>query len=340
MSKQRIKFWFLGLLAFSFITACGSQSPPSTVSVVSSGCRLVQHSIAKTQVCGQPKKVAALSPYILDSILALGVQPAAYAETVQLNLPRFDNPTAQIPYLGTRMTTQPVNLGDRQNPSLEALVRVKPDIILGERWLHQDKYQLLSKIAPTLLFDDAQGEEQHWTNDITGIAQALDREASAQKLVTAFPQQLATARQKLAPVIKAHPRVLVISTNQLASQIDVAPDSTVGELMNAIGFEIVRVKSPTTPDSWVQISLEVLPTIDADLIIVVAWAEKSLDHQEKAIKQVWSRHPLLKTMKTFQENRVFFVDYQLWGSNIRGPITDELILQQLPKLLLPLVGKT
>jgi iron complex transport system substrate-binding protein len=296
----------------------------------------VQHSIGKTQVCGQPEKVAALSPHILDSILALGVQPAAYAETVQLNLPRFDNPTAQIPYLGNRITTKPVNLGDRKNPSLEALVQLKPDVIIGEHWLHQDEYHLLSKIAPTLLFDDTKGEKQHWTNDITGIAQALDREEAARQLLKAFPQQLATARQKLAPVVATYPRVLVNSTNQLASQVSIAPDSTAGELMNAIGFEMVSPKLPTQSDTWAQISLEVLPTIDTDLIFVIGWTE-GLYNPEKKLKQAWSQHPLLKTMKAFQENRVFFVDYQLWGSNIRGPITDELILQQLPELLLPLV---
>ncbi|OKH29096.1 ABC transporter substrate-binding protein [Chroogloeocystis siderophila] len=127
-------------------------------------------------------KVAALIPHILDSILALGVQPAAYAETVRLNLPRFDNPATQIPHLGNRITTQPVNLGDRQNPSLEALVQLKPDVIIGERWLHQDEYHLLTKIAPTLLFDDTKGEKQHWTNDITGIAQVLGREDAAQNI--------------------------------------------------------------------------------------------------------------------------------------------------------------
>ncbi|AFZ29289.1 periplasmic binding protein [Gloeocapsa sp. PCC 7428] len=335
MTKYRIKFWFLGLLVL-FVTACSRQSPPTVVSVASSECRLVQHSIGETQVCGQPEKVAALSPHILDSILALGVQPAAYAETVRLNLPRFDNPATQIPHLGNRITTQPVNLGDRQNPSLETLVQLKPDVIIGEHWLHQDEYHLLSKIAPTLLFDDTKGENQHWTNDITGIAQALDREAAAKKLLAAFPQQLATAREKLAPVVAAYPRVLVVSTNQLASQVSVAPDSTAGELMNAIGFEIVSPKLPTQPDTWAQISLEVLPTINTDLIFVIGWTE-GLYNPEKELKQAWSQHPLLKTMETFQENRVFFVDYQLWGSNIRGPITDELILQQLPELLLPLV---
>ena len=54
------------------------------------------------------KKFAALSPHILDSMLALGVQPVAYAEVINLNIQTYDNPTEQIPYIGKWVMTQPV----------------------------------------------------------------------------------------------------------------------------------------------------------------------------------------------------------------------------------------
>lgn len=39
-------------------------------------------------------------------------------------------------------------------------------------------------------------------------------------------------------------------------------------------------------------------------------------------------------MQIFQQGRVFFVDFYLWGSVTRGPLTDRLILEALPDLLL------
>ena len=48
----------------------------------SESCRLVEHEMGETEVCGQPEKVVALSPHVLDSILALGVQPAGLAQSI------------------------------------------------------------------------------------------------------------------------------------------------------------------------------------------------------------------------------------------------------------------
>lgn len=42
-------------------------------------------------------------------------------------------------------------------------------------------------------------------------------------------------------------------------------------------------------------------------------------------------------MLASKEGRVFFVNYYLWGSHTYGSITDQLILEQLPQMLLPLV---
>ena len=61
---------------------------------------------------------------MLSMMLALDVQPSAYAEAY---LVQFNNSSKQIPYLGNFVTTQPINLGDRNSPSLETLTLLKPD---------------------------------------------------------------------------------------------------------------------------------------------------------------------------------------------------------------------
>ncbi|BDA71331.1 hypothetical protein RIVM261_002240 [Rivularia sp. IAM M-261] len=75
--------------------------------------------------------------------LALDVQPSAYADAYLFRLRQFNNHSQQIPYLGSFVTSQPINLGKRNNPSLETLTLLKPDLILG---LNFQENQLLSKI--------------------------------------------------------------------------------------------------------------------------------------------------------------------------------------------------
>lgn len=340
--RKQIRFWMLLLLATLLIIACQKfpSKSPTAPSNSMADCRVVKHEMGETEICGQPSRVAALSPHILDSMLSLGVQPIAYADgSRSFNLQKFDQPEAQIPYIGRYVTTQPINLGDRKNPSLERLAKVKPDLILSEDWLAEEHYSLLSKIAPTLLFSDVDDEEgdQHWHHDIEGIAQALGKEAEVKALLTQHSNQIAAMRKQLAPVAAAYPRVLVISSDNPTSSIYLG-DSTTPRLLHAIGFETVSPKnSPLISGGDSQISMEALPQIEADLIFVMAWSDEGLRDPQEKVKQQWAENPLLNQMSAFKAGHVFFVDYYIWGSVTRGPITDQLVLDQLPQILLPLV---
>ncbi len=335
------KFLILGILVCAWVTACTSPTtslPPTTSDSVED-CRTVEHELGATAICGQPEKIAVLSPHILDIVLALGAQPTAYAETVALSVERFDHPAEQIPYLGDRISTQPVNLGDRKNPSLEKLALLKPDLILSEDWLVRDNYRLLSQIAPTMLFTDEKDGTQHWRNDIDGIAKALGREKSAEQVKADFSRQLEEARQALAPVVATWPKVLILSVNSAMTDLAIAADSTVGYLLKEIGFQPVFPEPIIAGEMrGLQTSPEILPTLEADIAVVIGWDASELYNPEIKLKENWSQTPVLREIPAAKANRIFFVDYQLWGSITRGPITDELILKKLPEMLLTLLS--
>lgn len=342
-----LKRLLLALVAMGLVAACQrstiSNSPVNSSStagaaVSTASCRVVTHQMGEMQICGQPQRVAALSPHILDSMLALGVQPIAYAEVTALNLEKFDNPSQQIPYLGSRVTTQPVNVGDRDNPSLEVLKLVKPDLILAESWTAQEEYHLLNQIAPTLLFSDIKENEQIWTHDIQPIAKALDREREAEQLLATHAQRVAEVRTQLQPVVAAYPNVLLVAMNTFMNDVAIAADSTAGRLLEEVGFHLVFPQSVAAGETrWLQTSLEQLPLLKADIVMVIAWDMSNPYNPKEQLKHKWDETPILKTIPAAQAGRIFFVDYQLWGSVTRGPITDELILKQLPEFLLPLL---
>ena len=349
MSKlRRFLTWLICTLIL--ITACDrgaylqgnrSYDPASSnrpISTSSESCRLVGHEMGETEVCGQPQKVVALTPHILDSMLALGVQPAAYAETVNRKIQTYDNPNQQIPYIGKWITTKPVALGSRDAPSLERLALLQPDLILGENWSAEDKYPLLTKIAPTLLFSDNHqaNKPQSWQQDIEGIAKALDREDRVAELFAAYEEQIAQARAALQPVRQTYSRVFLINSD-LSTYVASMPESTTGRLLTEIGFEIVQ---PEGIQGDTEISFEIVPKVETDIIIVLSSLDRQLDlfnspdDLQDTLQKRWSENPLLNSMSVFQQGRVYFVNYQLWGSRIRGPLTDCLILEALPDLLL------
>ncbi|KAM3090865.1 iron-siderophore ABC transporter substrate-binding protein [Phormidesmis sp. 146-35] len=286
----------------------------------------------------QLQKIAVLSPYGLDLLLSLGEQPAAYAGVSASRQP-FNRPIEQIPFLGNRVTTQPINLGDRSQPSLEALALLKPDLILGERWQGtQGKNDLLTQIAPTVLLDDQYG----WQKPLQQVAQVIDRATVIPLLMAARKERITKAREKLAAITNTHPRVLLLSSGDLASGFYAFGQerSVYTDLIEALGFRNVRLDDSRFGGADAQISIEILPQIETDILIVIGWNENDADERPldwRQLQQAWNQIPLLKTLPISQTGQVYFMDAYL--TMVRGPLAEVQILNDLLQQLAPIPQK-
>jgi iron complex transport system substrate-binding protein len=333
------RFITLVLLSAILITACQSSSQQLKVESSlprSTDCRVVEHAVGKSKICGKPQKIAVLEPKLLSIVLALDVQPAAYADAYPVRLRQFNHPSQQIPYLGNFVTSQPINLGDRNNISLENLILLKPDLILG---LSSQENKLLSSIAPAVLID-IDTKERNWQDNIQIVAKALNQENNVPQVIASYEQQLAEARTRLAPIVNTYPRVLNIICSQAMDYIEVQYSGDAVQLLEKIGFQPVLLEDVERKlGARPVVNLETLSQLDADIVIVHTWLDQwdgnsTYDVPLESLKQKWVENPLLHYSRAWKEGRVYFVDYQLWGSVIGGPISDFLILERLPKLLL------
>ncbi|AFY71456.1 ABC-type transporter, periplasmic subunit [Thalassoporum mexicanum PCC 7367] len=314
-------------------------------------CRMIQHDVGETEVCGKPQKIAVLGSHILDLLLSLGHQPAGYAAPVDLlGLDRYDQPAMQIPYLGDRITTQPVNIaaGSYREPNLERLTVLKPDLIIGEAGGGGEQaYNLLSQIAPTLLWEGrtAQGK---WQQTIRTLALALGDKESADKAIATYEKLLTDAKQEFADVAAEHPQILLLVTNNLQDTIAlIAQNTYLSKLLTEIGFELVTLPSDLPVNA--PISVEALPDFDqADTIIILTYNldiedlsaatdEKATEivemHQAKAARQSWADNAIAQSLTASKAGRVHFATYYLWNG-LNGPIGTELILEQMGDFLL------
>ncbi|NDJ16450.1 iron-siderophore ABC transporter substrate-binding protein [Myxacorys almedinensis] len=309
------------------------QNAPLEQSVTSANCRIVEHEGGRTQICGKPQKVAILEPKLLSMALALGVQPAAYADYYTVRSPRFDNPSQQIPYLGQFVTSQPINLGDRDTPSLELLTLLKPDLILDVSWR---KNPLLSSIAPTVSIDI----DKAWQSNLKIVAQALDQEKNVEAVLTSHQQALDQVRAQLSSLVGTHPKILNVVASPTMDHISVDYGGNAIRLLEKIGFQPVALPTidPSSAERF-QIDLETLAQIDADIILVNSWRLDNWDGRSayqvplRDLQQQWAKQPLLHTSRAWKEKRVYFVDYYLWIGVTMPPLADSLILEQLPSLL-------
>ncbi|MEM7716099.1 MAG: iron-siderophore ABC transporter substrate-binding protein [Cyanobacteria bacterium P01_A01_bin.68] len=335
----------LGLITSFLLIACStskSNQIPIDSARNSEECQTIDHELGKTEICSQPQRIIVLGTNILELLLALEVEPIGYADYFSLPYSKFDKPKQQIPYIGERVTNKPVNVGTWSEPSLEAIVKLKPDLILGNVTANEDEYALLSQIAPTVLLK-SRTIYNEWQQDLQKIAQILRRSPKAQKVIASNKQLLAATKKQLLPITRNYPQVLLLGSENLNQSVQLeGKNSFCGSLLETIGFQLVSLRElEKKPLSVRLISLETLPSLDkADLIIVGAWnrdfsnVENDLvEHQLGQVRKQWKENPIAQSMSASKQGRVYFTSSYLCRG-LPGPIGTKIFLKQLRQKLL------
>lgn len=344
------KLLVLAILTAIAIAAChgaadnlahNNNTPLASSPAPSADCRTIPHEMGKTQICGQPQKIAVLGPELLELLLALDVQPAGVADYFAFRQAYYNNPGEQIPYLGSRITTQPANVGWSFTPSIEALLKLKPDLIVGSEF-NKAQYKTLSHVAPTLLLKwfDIQ-------TSLRAVGQAIRQPEKAEKLIAQRQQQIATARKEFAPVVAAHPKILLLDAAQIPAIGFISKPDSCGSIIEDLRFQ------PVYPPGWdatkpnsrsTVVSLETLPQLDnADSVILFGQNTSEFDqlkdmdnfgqHQLSRLKQTWEKNAIAQSLKASIARRVYFIPIYLCRG-LPGPIGTELYLNELRKQLL------
>lgn len=342
-----IKLLALTVFATVAIAACNGKTylptdsihrPLSQLSATPNDCRTIEHQMGETEVCGQPQRIVVLGSNMLELLLALDVQPAGYADQFAFHQGDYDNPSQQIPYLGHQVDTHPVNVGIAYEPSIEAILKVHPDLIIGSQWLNQ-KYKTLSNLAPTLLLKLFDME-----TNLRAIARAVGHSEKAEGIIAKIQQQIANARKDFAPVVAAHPTVLMIGSQQMQEIYLITNlNSFCGSLMKKLGFELVYPpRMNENALSYVPpISLEILPQLNkANSVILLGHnlnPIKEIDNFEEnqltGIKQSWAKNAIAQSLDASKAERVYFIPaYICLG--LPGPIGTKLYLNELRQQLL------
>lgn len=88
-------------------------------------------------------RIATLDDLSTEIVLSLGIAPVAVA-----NLEGYRRYVG----IGASLLQNAVSLGSPQQPDLEALLRLRPDVIVGVAYLHLPLFERLRQLAPTLVF--------------------------------------------------------------------------------------------------------------------------------------------------------------------------------------------
>ena len=288
----------------------------------------VTHALGQTTVPARPTRVVALGPHALDLLLSLGVQPVGYGEAAQLGVKTFGSPIRQIKYLGSRVTSAPLYVGDRFKPNMELLASLKPDLIVGEDYASA-AYPALNRVAPTLLFTGTHSGD--WQKSLPVLARALGREDRAAAVLTRSRAVLNEARGALAPWAGQRALVVWNSGGQNRELYTVlGPKDWTGGLIQDLGFRLALpgAPDPAMTEGYRTLSVEALGALDPDVVFVVA----SGTNTPTRAANDWKASALAGRLRASRAGRVYFVPIQLMG-RIRGPVATELATREVRRQL-------
>ena len=300
-----------GLAAALFLTACGGTSEADTGAQEAPADRAfprtVAHAMGETEIPARPERVVVLDTGELDSALSLGVTPVGGVTT--------DVSSGYLSYLADGAAdVEPV--GTISEPNLEAIAALEPDLILSNKVRHEDLYDELSQIAPTVF---AERVGAVWKENFALAAEALGREDDAETALDEYEEAAAA----LGEAIGNPAGTTVSAVRFVEGSIRVyTPSSFIGTVLADIGLAQLELPTDEVP-TFAELSAEEVTRADADIVLFSSYGAAE-DSGETAVLAgpLWSR------LGAVQEERALAVEDDVFFTGI-GLTAATLIVEDL-----------
>ncbi|MEV4477433.1 iron-siderophore ABC transporter substrate-binding protein [Nonomuraea sp. NPDC049504] len=307
---MRLRLAIAAMLPVLALAACGT----STTAEDAGPTRTVKHAMGETKVPMTPKRVVVLDTDKLDSMVSLGLAPVGAAQAQE-------NQTWPE-YLGSALAgTKPV--GTLQQPNIEAIIALKPDLILGSKFRQAAFYDKLSKIAPTV-FTERVGIT--WKENFLLDAEALGKKEQAQQLLTAYGTRAKEVGAKYAKLQVSIVRFMPTEIRMYG------PQSFSGIVVGDAGIPRPEAQQLNDQEDrrFGKLSQENIAKADGDAIFYSAYGENAAKAQAEV-----TGGPLWKNLGAVKSGNAHNVDDEIWMTGI-GVTAAGKILDDLDKHLAPL----
>ncbi|MEU0298583.1 iron-siderophore ABC transporter substrate-binding protein [Streptomyces sp. NPDC006175] len=267
--------------------------------------RTLTHAMGSTKLEAAPKRVVVLDVGEFDNVVSLGVKPVGYAPS---------EGDEAIPSYLRKEAGNPASVGTINSLNLEAIAGLKPDLILGSQLRAADKYDELSKIAPTV-FSIRPGFT--WKENYLLNAAALDRTAKAESELAAYE---AKAKKLGADIGPDKPTVSMV--RYMPDKIRLyAKASFIGTILQDVGLP--RPENQRIDDLATEISSENMDQADADWIFTGVYGDAKATERDTA-----RANPLWKNLAAVKAGQAKDVSDETWYLGL-GVTSANLVLDDL-----------
>lgn len=243
----------------------------------------------------KPKRIVVLEFGLLDELKLLGVKPVGVgtSDATEGNDPE---------HLQSFIKTIP-SVGTRDEPSLEAIAKLKPDLIIGDYSFIANILPQLNKIAPTILMNGILGNPSEQVKNLKTLAKITDTENKVPAILKQYNKIKAEAEKMAAKTPKKTILIGFVTPSGVFRVL------TANAIATPILSELNRKNLITEVDNMhrIDITVEGVISKNPDQIILL------LTDGNKAPYEKLSSNPLWKDVRANKNNQIYFMDRNVWA---------------------------
>jgi len=274
--------------------------------------RTFKHELGSTTLNSVPKRVVVLFNGGVDISVLLKVKPVGAVESY-IQQPFYEYIRSNL--IGVK------TLGDETQPNVEAIVALKPDVIIATKDRHEGIYKQLNKIAPTIVTKDL----ADWQDNLQVMSKVFNKEDIATAYLADWKKQVADFKRKLSAKDKG----------AAVSIIRINPNGTARAYNTGFAYKIFQELGFSTPKAQLATGEEIIPVasteqislLDGDYIFdfTTDWDGDGaiLQHQK-----TWTSSALWKNLNAVKNNKYYKVNSVTWNLS-GGALAAKLMLDDL-----------
>ncbi|MCI3926927.1 iron-siderophore ABC transporter substrate-binding protein [Paenibacillus sp. TRM 82003] len=298
--------------------------PAKEEAAAEAGPLTIQHALGEAKFEKTPERVVALEWAYAEDVLALGVQPVGVADIAGYK---------GAVNISVELGADVVDVGTRQEPNLEAIAQLKPDVIIAPKFRHEAIQKELEAIAPTLFFDAYPTDESTSQYDemeatFKTIAQVLNKTAVADAVLAELDQAYADAKAKIEAAGLAT-NEFVLTQAYTAKQVPVlrlfTPNAMASVIFEKIGLKNAFASEKFEVYGFSAANVEALPAVEQANFIYIVQDDDNVFETSLKENAVW------KNLAFVKEGRTFALGGDAWVFG--GPLSAKTLVDRVTGIL-------
>ncbi|MGJ7911319.1 ABC transporter substrate-binding protein [Neobacillus sp. LXY-1] len=310
----------LSILTVLFLAACGGTEKTSTekketTKTASGKSYTVEHAMGSTKIKETPKRIVILTNEGTEALLSMGVTPVGAVQSWTGD-PWYKHIASQLK--DTKV------VGTESEVNVEAIVALKPDLIIGNKMRQEKIYEQLSAIAPTVFAETLRGD---WKENFKLYAKAINKEEKGNEVLKKYEDRIADIKNELGD--KKNMKVSMVRF--MAGDVRIYHlDTFSGIILKDLGF--ARPESQNVNDfAERNVTKERIPAMDGDILFYFTY--DTGDGKASSLEKEWLADPLFKNLEVSKKGEVHKVDDVIWNT-AGGVLAANLMLDDIEKIFL------